>query len=239
MAPLDDYYINLDHTIQKVVTNDKSDNFYVQSLPGPIKVYNKVATLEKNDAGLVQFPASGKGFNRYGVVDAGGTSISPAEVAGAGDHFLRPAAAAGLFGVINEISSKGISISFGDISSSNGSDPWQAGGGHHAGHGHNGTRSGLDADFRYINDDGNSFQSQTATSDSQFSGDNNTAVYSAAKLFGFTKNYQGTNGTISGVTKVGGHNDHGHLGFIPGNQKLSTISVSPATPNSNPFNPLF
>jgi hypothetical protein len=99
------------------------------------------------------------------------------------------------------------------MSSSNGSDPWQSGSKHHAGHGHFGKQSGMNADFRYINNDGNSFQSATATSDSSFSLENNTSVYDAAERFGFTKNYQGTNGTVSGVTKVGGHNDHGHIGL--------------------------
>jgi hypothetical protein len=221
------------------VTNDKSDNFYVQNAPGPLRSYTKVATLEKNDAGLVQFPADGSGFSRYGDQDAGGTSTSPAENVGAGDHFLRPETAAGLFGVVNELSSTGINISFGDMSSSNGSDPWQSGGTHHAGHGHNGARSGLDADFRYINTDGNSFQSQTATSDSQYSGTNNAAVYNAAIGFGFTTNYQGTAGTLLNVTKVGGHNDHGHIGLVPGNQRISTVGVSPAIPTTNPYKFLF
>jgi hypothetical protein len=132
-----------------------------------------------------------------------------------------------LFGVINELRDKGITISLGDMSSSNGSDPWQAGGGHHAGHGHNGNRSGLDVDFRYINSDGVSFQSQTATTSSQFSASNNASVYSAAKTFGFMKNYQGTAGTLSGVTKVGGHNDHGHLGMVPSAQRIRTVTTAP------------
>ncbi|MEX2591125.1 MAG: hypothetical protein WD426_00025 [Anditalea sp.] len=38
-------------------------------------------------------------------------------------------------------------------------------------------------------------------------------VYDSAAIFGFTKNYQGTSGSLTGVTKVGGHKDHGHLGL--------------------------
>ena len=123
------------------------------------------------------------------------------------------------------------------MSSSNGSDPWQAGSKHHAGHGHNGKRSGLDVDFRYLNDSGVSFQSQTATTDSQFSLTNNTAVYNAGKRFGFTKNYQGTSGTVSGITKVGGHNDHGHLGIVPSAQSIRIVPRAPGISYS-PF-PLF
>jgi hypothetical protein len=122
-------------------------------------------------------------------------------------------------------------MSFGDMSSSNGSDPWQAGQKHHSGHGHKGNRSGLDVDFRYINKDGVSFQSSTATSDSQFSKENNQTVYDNAKKFGFTVNYQGTNGRLTGVTKAGGHNDHGHLGFNRGSANVTVFRVDKVLQN--------
>lgn len=144
----------------------------------------------------------------------GGTSTSPAETVGQGDHYLKPETAAALFGLVNYLHSEyGFTISLGDMSSSNGSDPWQIGFKHHAGHGHLGKRSGLDVDFRYLNTDGNSFQSSNAFKSSSFSTLNNQRVYNAAATFGFTKNYQGTSGSLTGVTKVGGHNDHGHLGL--------------------------
>lgn len=207
---IDDHYIGDDGSITTVKTEDSFDRFYTQNNDG---TYTLEATLEKNSAGLVNFPASGDGYSRYGGVDTGGTSTNPSEEVGQGDHYLKPEAAAALFGVISTLRDKGMSISLGDMSSSNGSDPWQSGSKHHAGHGHNGKQSGTNADFRYIGTDGNSFQSQTATTDSNFSTANNTTVYETAKHYGFTKNYQGTNGTISGITKVGGHNDHGHLGL--------------------------
>ncbi len=124
-------------------------------------------------------------------------------------------------------------MSFGDMSSSNGSDPWQKSyeknrnRGHHGGHGHLGDRSGLDIDFRYINTNGESFQSTTARSDSQFSVANNQAVYNVASTFGFTANYQGNsqgrNRGLTGPQAIGGHNDHGHLGFS-GNGRSQTNS---------------
>lgn len=170
--------------------------------------------MNKNDSGLVQFPENGIGFSRYGTIDAGGTTTSPAEVVGQGDHYLQPETAAALFGLVNKLDTEfGIDISLGDMSSSNGSDPWQSGFKHHAGHGHLGKRSGLDVDFRYVNTDGVSFKSKNAFNNSSYSSLNNQRVYDAATTFGFTKNYQGTSGDLTGATKVKGHNDHGHLGL--------------------------
>lgn len=209
----DDYYVARDGTIQVFETAECFDRFYVETNDIPGK-YQKVAQLEKNEAGLVEVPATMNFFDRYGTVDAGGTDKNGDETVGQGDHFVQPIVAADLFGLAAVLKdSHGISISFGDMSSSNGSDPWQPGQIHHSGHGHKGNRSGLDVDFRYVNKDGVSVQSQTATSDSQFSREKNQTIYDTAKKFGFTSNYQGTNGELTGVTKAAGHNDHGHLGF--------------------------
>lgn len=232
----DDHYINPDGSVRTVQTNDNFDRFYVQN--DARTEYSLVAQLNKNDQGLVQFPASGNGFSRYGTIDAGGNSQIPLENVGQGDHFLRPEAAAALFGLSNELRKQGVDISFGDMSSSNGSDPWQAGGGgHHKGHGHNGARSGMDVDFRYINNDGESFQSETATSSSHFSLSYNTSVYQTANNFGFTKNYQGTQGKIPGVKKVDAHNDHGHLGLNHANMNWIYVASAPvlSTPMQNLF----
>lgn len=178
--------------------------------------------------------SSGTGFNRYGTVDAGGQDRATGENVGQGDHFLQAVAAAALFGTLNVLNSDHqLTVSLGDMSSSNGSDPWQPGGRHHAGHGHDGNRSGLDIDFRYMNNNGVSFQSQTARSDAQFSVQNNQTVYDTARTFGFTTNYQGTNrgnnGDIQGVTRAGGHNDHGHLGFNQADANIfrRTMLVAP------------
>ena len=212
-VPPDDHYINNDGSIQTVKTDDDFDRFYVQDNTSETG-YNLAGQLNKNDAGLVQFPASGTGFNRYGTSDAGGTSTSPSEMVGQGDHYLQPGTAAALFGLVNKLNTDfDFNISLGDMSSSNGSDPWQAGFSHHKGHGHLGKRSGLDVDFRYLNTVGASFQSPNAFKSSSFSTLNNQRVYDAAATFGFTKNYQGTSGNLLGIKKVIQHNDHGHLGL--------------------------
>ncbi len=209
----DDHYIKDDGSIQSVKTDDSFDRFFVQDRTNETG-YRQVAQLEKNDAGLVLFPESGTGISSYPPVDVGGTSTDPSEVVGQGDHYLKPETAAALFGLTNKLNSKnGLTISFGDMSSSNGSDPWQAGAAHHGGHGHLGNRSGLDVDFQYSNTNGVSFQSEDAFNSSSYSSQNNQGIFDAAKNFGFTKNFQGPNGNLTGVTKAAGHNNHGHLGL--------------------------
>jgi RHS repeat-associated protein len=219
-----DYYIERDGYIAFIETEDTFDRFYYQESTS----WTLVATLEKNSAGLVKFPDSGTGFNRYGMVDAGGTDKDPKtrkvrEEVGEGDHYLEPKVAAALFGVCMRLYKEhSITISLGDMSSSNGSDPWQSGQNHHSGHGHQGNRSGMDIDFRYLNGDGVSFQSASATTDSQFSSANNQTVFDTAVKFGFTVNYQGTAGSspLTGPSRVSGHNDHGHLGFGDGSKVM-------------------
>ncbi len=217
---INDYYIERDGYIYEIETSDSFDRFYVQEGIN----FTLAATLERNAEGLVQFPDSGTGFNRYSTVDAGGTDTNPRtgqviEEVGQGDHYLQPLVAAALFGLTQRLSEAGFTVSLGDMSSSNGSDPWQPGGIHHGGHGHLGTRSGSDIDFRYLNGDGVSFQSPTATTDSQFNTANNQALFDRAVQFGFTGNYQGTAGSsLTGTSRIRGHNDHGHLGFGDGNK---------------------
>jgi len=175
-SPPDDHCINNDGTIKTVKTDDSFDRFYVESGTYDNKQYKLAAQLEKNNEGLVKFPSSGDGFERYGQEDAGGTSTKPVETVGQGDHYINPTTAAALFGVINNLKTEGITLSLGDMSSSSGSDPWQAGGKHHAGHGHNGKRTGLDVDFRYSNNEGIDMQSSNAFTSSDFSLSKNTAI---------------------------------------------------------------
>ncbi len=234
--PPDDHYINNDGSIRTVKTDDNFDRFYVQDNTSETG-YSLAGQLNKNDAGLVRFPASGTGFSRYGSSDAGGTSTSPAETVGQGDHYLQPETAAALYGLVNKLNTDfGFNLSLGDMSSSNGSDPWQPGFKHHAGHGHLGKRSGLDVDFRYLNSDGVSFQSSNAFKNSSFSSLNNQRVYDAAATFGFTKNYQGTSGSLTGVTKVGGHNDHGHLGLQYKSLDWKYVPTAPTRQTNSGFN---
>jgi RHS repeat-associated protein len=239
---LDDHYISNNGSIRTVQTDDSFDRFYVQNYASETG-FRLAGQLDKNDAGLVQFPASGAGFSRYGSSDAGGNSTSPLETVGQGDHFLKPETAAALFGLVNKLNTEfGFNLSLGDMSSSNGSDPWQpsfqtaTSSGHHAGHGHLGKRSGLDVDFRYLNTNGNSFQSANAFVSNSFSSVKNQTVYEAAATFGFTKNYQGKSGNLNGVTKVGGHNDHGHLGLQYGNLDWKYVQGAPSRQSNIGFN---
>lgn len=41
----------------------------------------------------------------------------------------------------------------------------------------------------------------------------NEALYTLANKWGFTANYTGPNTPISGITRSGGHDNHGHFGF--------------------------
>ena len=222
----DDYLIRKDGEIVVRKTDDSFDRFYTennQRIDGSIIIrnYSFVAKLDKNDAGLVNFPDNGIGFTSYGATEKGGYSsgikkgVSFKENVGSGDSYLKPQTAAALFGVIDGLHDKGITVSLGDMSSSNGSDPANAGKNtfHHAGHGHMTKRSGLDADFRYIGKNGSSFQG--VMSNKKFNVKNNQTLYNLAKQFGFDpqNTYQGTSARIPGVKKMGGHNNHGHLGM--------------------------
>lgn len=94
----------------------------------------------------------------------------------------------------------------------------------------NGNRIGYDIDFRYLNGNGVSFQSQTASTDARFSEQNNNTVFDTANRFGFTTNYQGTDGPqINNAIRYRGHNDHGHLGFNVQDAKVIryTLDVAP------------
>jgi RHS repeat-associated protein len=208
-SPGTDYYVKRDGTILlRENINGNNSRFLVENGEGQ---YVQVANLTVNEAGLVLFPDSGDGFNRYGTVDGGG--VSGGETVGQGDHYLKPIVAAALFGLISVLKDSGITLSLGDMSSSNGSDPWQKGFDHHVGHGHKGNRSGQDIDFHYVNSNGVGFQSPTATTDSQFSTEKNQFIFDTAKKFGFINNYQGNSGTLNGVGKADKHEDHGHLGY--------------------------
>ena len=234
--PFDDHYINNDGSIRTVNTDDSFDRFFVEDFTQD-SGYRLAGQLEKNDAGLVEFPSSGQGLSRYGTNDAGG--VSGDETVGQGDHYLQPESAAALYGLVNKLNTDyGMEISLGDMSSSNGSDPWQRGFDHHKGHGHLGNRSGLDVDFRYLNTDGVSFRSPNAFKNSSFSALNNQRVYDAAATFGFTRNYQGTSGNLTGPSRIRLHNDHGHLGLQHSSLDWKYVPTAPVR-QSNSFLNLF
>ena len=218
------YYIYLDGSI-KYIESGNSINYYVQTRNGS-NDFRKIATLTKNSHDVVKFPDSGAGFNRYGTVDRGGSSS--VEVVGSGDHYLLPSTAAALFGIVYEISLRGWEIHLGDMSSENGSDPWQSGSHHHAGHGHLGKRKGKDVDFRYLNTNGISFQGLNTSS--SFDVSKNEIVFQLGYKYGFRKNY--ATGMIQysryGVSPtVGAHRDHGHFGMTNINlETVTTIDVN-------------
>lgn len=101
------------------------------------------------------------------------------------------------------------------MSSENGSDPTSTpskASSHHAGHGHKGKQSGLNADFRYLNKNRKSFQG--VSSSDVFDDAKNKEFFTIALKYGFNKNYA-SGKTYSGVnSKVGGHYDHGHIGAL-------------------------
>lgn len=207
-----EYYIYKTGKIKLIKGTIKKSAYYVEKTVGKFKL---LYILEENSYGLVEIPSSGNGFNRYAKYpDVGG--ISKGETVGKGDHYLLPNTAAALLGIINEINEKGWEIHLGDMSSENGSDPWGPGSKHHAGHGHLGTRKGLDIDFRYLNKSGKSYQGNNTSS--EFDKEKNKTVFNLAHNYGFRSNYCtdpnsvfGEN--ILGVKNISSHKDHGHFGL--------------------------
>jgi RHS repeat-associated protein len=176
-------------------------------------------TLEANDKGLVKFPGSGNGFGRYGTEDQGG------------DHYLKPIAAAALFGLTTEMSNQipGFNVQFGDMSAADGTAP----GGNHKTHGGPKGYSGVCIDFRYLDIHGKSFQGNS--DNPKFDVWTNGRFLQIAGHWGFTKNYIsnqknvwtfkmtiGPRNNIRTIyypvkvngTQIGGHHHHGHLTYI-------------------------
>lgn len=165
------------------------------------------------------FPASGDGFGRYGTEDEGG------------DHYLKPDAAAALFGLTTEMTNEidGFNVDLGDMSAADGTAP----GGNHKTHGGPKGYSGVCVDYRYLDKDGKSFQGYA--NNEKFDAWNNGHFLKKAGQWGFTKNYisnqknvwgfnmrTGATGNIKTTfypmnvngKKIGGHGHHGHLTFI-------------------------
>ena len=215
---LDSFKINVqNHSIDRVnVEGSSSHTFIVQNGDE-----TTITTLDINDKGLVKMPDSGDGFGRYGTVDEGG------------DHYLKPMAAAALFGLTTEMGNliDGFNVDFGDMSSAKGKAP----GGDHKMHGGSSGYSGVCVDFRYLDKKGKSYQGRT--NNSKFSAYNNALFLQKAGEWGFTKNYAsnrskvwsfviwaGTSDNIKkfvypisiNAKKIGGHDDHGHLTYMGG-----------------------
>ncbi len=205
---LDTFDINVnDQSINKIAVENSESHIY--------RIYydNEIIgthSLAINDAGLVQFPASGDGFGRYGTVDEGG------------DHYLKPKTAAALFGLVSEMhqDDSNFRVDFGDMSDETGGAP----GGDHQTHGGPRGYSGESIDYRYLDDNNQSFWGNAS---SQTSNDwNNMMFFSTAEQWGFGKNYisnknRGWNLKLNnkniikypGAKQIGGHDNHGHLTY--------------------------
>ena len=256
------YYVFKNGDI-KLIEGGKEVNYYVETEEGS-NTFKKVATLTKNGYGLVKFPASGDGFNRYAVnEDKGGidkkankrklgsTLYTTKEIVGKGDHYVLPRTAAALFGFVSDIHDENLEIYLGDMSSENGSDPWEKGyvkpnnkhksRGHHSGHGHLGKRSGLDIDFRYMDKEGNNIQHEKASSLDKFSIEKNKLIFDKAIKYHLNYNFTSNKDLSDKYSKkneynlkvvhydaYNGHRDHGHIGlsakFKP--TKVSSINIT-------------
>ena len=202
---LDTFRINVDNKIiNQIAIKDSKSHTYIINGEG---MEEQTYTLEVSDDGLVKFPDSGNGFERFGKEDEGG------------DHYLNPETAAATFGLVTEMTQKhdnDFSVSFGDMSNATGGAP----GGDHKTHGGEKGYSGDCIDYRYL--DGNSQSYQGKATDANFSAANNQTFLEAAGKWGFSKNYisnkdvwkaGGLPLSVNGKG-IGGHNDHGHLTHI-------------------------
>jgi len=214
---LDSFQINVqDRSVKRInVEGSTSHTFIVKN-----GNTTTTTTLEANDKGLVKFPDAGLGFGRYGTEDKGG------------DHYLKPNAAAALFGLTAEMSNRipGFNVDFGDMSARDGTAPGNDN--KHKMHGGIKGYSGVCIDFRYLDIKGKSYQGKA--DDPKFNVWNNGSFLDIAGEWGFKKNYIsnqknvltfkmtiGPRGNIRTFyypvfvngKKIGGHNDHGHLTY--------------------------
>lgn len=205
LAGLDTFNVNINNReVNRTTVENSTSHVYMITLDG--EVINTY-TLDVNESGLVQFPASADGFGRYGTVDEGG------------DHYLQPLAAAALFGLVGDMNSRldNFRIDFGDMSTSTGGAP----GNDHQMHGGPAGYSGVSIDFRYLNTNNQSYQG-LATSQN-FSSTSNYMLYGRAGQWGFGQNYNYTSNQASvfsssgfshlNARRISGHNNHGHLTF--------------------------
>ncbi len=235
LATVDDWYVSDDGKIEVFRTEDPFDRFHV--FDENRNIFVLVAQLDKNENGLVRFPDAGYGFDNYNPGERGGFDPVTGETAGVGDHYLQPIAAAALFGFTNQLKNDlGITLSLGDMSASNGSDPWDIKfrtpiwDGHHSGHGHNGKNTGTDIDFRYVDSGGASRRGNWAVDPGMFDQKKNEAIFELAGKWGFAKNFRGTRVPIGGTRSAAGHNDHGHLGFDLAGKRAALLDIDRRLP---------
>ncbi len=209
---LDTFNINIENQSinRTIVENSESHTFIIVNGDN-----TTTTTLDINNEGLVKFPASGDGFGRYGTEDEGG------------DHFLKPEAAAALYGLTAEMGNEtdGFNVDFGDMSAADGTAP----GGDHKMHGGSSGYSGVCIDYRYLDKNGKSYKGYA--DDWRFSAWDNGMFLKKAGQWGFNKNYISNQKNVwgfkmyskGGVTfypakningkKLKGHGHHGHLTY--------------------------
>jgi RHS repeat-associated protein len=200
---LDTFNINVRYkTVDRITIEGSEKHTYIVKDGDEIL---STTTLNINDKGLVKFPSDGLGFGRYGKEDS------------EGDHYLKADAAASLFGLSSDIEKHwNAHIEYGDMSNEQGGAP----GGDHKMHGGINGYSGVCVDYRYLDENFNSYQG--TTSSSRFNAMNNAIFLNTSEKWGFTKNYisnknvwlfHGLQILVNGK-RILGHDDHGHLTYI-------------------------
>ncbi len=197
---LDDYTAKLDGTIEKKVTNDNFDRFFVEKSDGQVELIAQLNKVKAADGSttLVEFPDKGTGFTRYGEADIGG------------DHYVQPMVAAALFGAVYAIYSQDptITIQFGDMSGAKGNKPGTA----HTG-GKYSHINGKNVDLRYVRID--RANKPVTVNDAEFDWTANQNVVNAFKLFGFSDilSYPTADGKkqLANTHKLANHHHHIHL----------------------------
>ena len=200
----DEWTIHLDGTLTRYVNDNSYDEFYIENNDKTLEFVGKLdKSTTKDNVSLVEFPASGIGFTRYGDIDVGG------------DHFIQPSAAAALFGAVNEIYEydSSIIIQFGDMSSFDGGKPGIA----HTG-GKTSHLNGRNVDIRYIRTDRQ--LSRVEVDDTSFDKESNQILVNSLRKFGFKDilSYERSkdNWLLQNTRSYKGHHHHLHIqGFRP------------------------
>lgn len=185
----DNYTIHEDGKIQVEKTNDKTDNFKYVNNEG---LTTDLGTYEKNNKGLIDFPAKSEGIVRYGPNDK------------KGDHWVNPKLAAILFGVGKLRKDNGQSeIQIGDLSNSEAVSPNTS---------HKSHKNGNNADIRLVREDEKNLP--TNVNNPNFSLEKSQELVDQLKLFGAKTilSYPNNEGIIlKGTTMYPGHKDHLHI----------------------------
>lgn len=138
----DDYLIRLDGTIHKEKTDDKSDSFYIETSSkeegnNTIRSYDKIATIAKNDAGLLQLPSN----VTYNGKDESTSFSLTVKDGNEYRSFVRGDALAALFGAASASNVKDLTVVGFSLSDGKSPDPSVS------------HKQGKNGDLRYLNVD--------------------------------------------------------------------------------------